>query len=115
MSPVLMACLQFLHITPCKLTPCTHCLYLTPCSRLYHFHCQQFSLSTIVKFSWAGIDYWSEVILEKSVITRKYNFFAKCYVISKEFYGCLESVEWNGGMEHWNGILEWPKLYLKLP
>ena len=20
--------------------------------------------------------------------------------------GCLESVEWNGGMEHWNGILE---------
>ena len=19
---------------------------------------------------------------------------------------CLESVEWNGGMEHWNGILE---------
>ena len=20
---------------------------------------------------------------------------------------CQESVEWNGGMEHWNGILEW--------
>ena len=29
--------------------------------------------------------------------------------------GCLESVEWNGGMEHWNGILEWPKLCIKLP
>ena len=26
----------------------------------------------------------------------------------------LESVEWNDGMEHWNGILELPKLYLKL-
>ena len=23
------------------------------------------------------------------------------------YYGCLESVEWNGGMEQWNGILEW--------
>ena len=21
--------------------------------------------------------------------------------------GCLESVEWNGGMECWNGTLEW--------
>ena len=21
--------------------------------------------------------------------------------------GCLESVEWNGGMDYWNGILEW--------
>ena len=20
--------------------------------------------------------------------------------------GCLESVEWNGGMEHWNGMLK---------
>ena len=22
-------------------------------------------------------------------------------------YGCLESVEWNGGMEQWNGTVEW--------
>ena len=22
-------------------------------------------------------------------------------------YGCLYSVEWNGGMERWNGIVEW--------
>ena len=22
-------------------------------------------------------------------------------------HGCLESVEWNGGMERWNGTLEW--------
>ena len=21
--------------------------------------------------------------------------------------GCLESVEWSGGMDYWNGILEW--------
>ena len=21
--------------------------------------------------------------------------------------GCLDSVEWNGGMERWNGIVEW--------
>ena len=21
-------------------------------------------------------------------------------------YGCQESVEWNGGMEYWNGIVE---------
>ena len=21
--------------------------------------------------------------------------------------GCLESVEWNGGMEYWNGMVEW--------
>ena len=27
--------------------------------------------------------------------------------------GCLESVEWNDGMEWWNGTLEWPKLCLK--
>ena len=23
------------------------------------------------------------------------------------WHGCLESVEWNAEMEHWNGILEW--------
>ena len=23
--------------------------------------------------------------------------------------GCLESVEWNGGMDYWNGILEWTR------
>ena len=22
-------------------------------------------------------------------------------------HGCLESVEWNGGMDYWNGLLEW--------
>ena len=22
---------------------------------------------------------------------------------------CLESVEWNGGMDYWNGILEWTR------
>ena len=26
---------------------------------------------------------------------------------TKHYNGCQESVEWNGGMEHWNGILEW--------
>ena len=29
---------------------------------------------------------------------------SKIYSIQE---GYLESVEWNGGMEHWNGILEW--------
>ena len=24
--------------------------------------------------------------------------------------GCLESVEWNGGMECWNGMVEWNSL-----
>ena len=23
--------------------------------------------------------------------------------------GCLESVEWNGGMDYWNGTLEWTR------
>ena len=27
-------------------------------------------------------------------------------------HGCLELVKCNG-MEHWNGILKWPKLHLK--
>ena len=26
---------------------------------------------------------------------------------NNESLGCLESVEWNGGMDYWNGILEW--------
>ena len=26
-------------------------------------------------------------------------------------HGCLDLVKWNG-MEHWNGILKWPKLHL---
>ena len=43
-------------------------------------------------------------------------YFSSCHVMrmscvttSMHAYsiGCLESVEWNGGMEHWNGILEW--------
>ena len=24
-----------------------------------------------------------------------------------QFCGSLQLVEWNGGMEHWNGTLEW--------
>ena len=28
-------------------------------------------------------------------------------ISSQVHWGCLESVEWNGGMEYWNGILEW--------
>ena len=30
------------------------------------------------------------------------------------FLYAVYNVEWNGGMEHRNGILEWPKLGLKL-
>ena len=26
---------------------------------------------------------------------------------SNEFHGCLYSVEWNDGMERWNGMVEW--------
>ena len=29
------------------------------------------------------------------------------WILATTGKGCLESVEWNGGMEHWNGILEW--------
>ena len=27
--------------------------------------------------------------------------------------GCVKSVEWNGGMEQWNGILEWVQKLFK--
>ena len=31
--------------------------------------------------------------------------------VERQAWGCVQSVEWNGRMDHWNGILEWPKLY----
>ena len=39
-------------------------------------------------------------------------FTDTCYMLPFA-YGCLESVEWNDGMEHWNGILEWVQKLFK--
>ena len=29
------------------------------------------------------------------------------YRMQRLYFGCLYSVEWNGGMERWNGTVEW--------
>ena len=29
-----------------------------------------------------------------------------CFLPSHPYVGCLDSVEWNGGMEYWIGIVE---------
>ena len=34
-------------------------------------------------------------------------FMTAIFAQGTPLYGCLYSVEWNGGMEWWNGIVEW--------
>ena len=33
-------------------------------------------------------------------------------IVHRSWVGCLESVEWNSGMEWWNGILEWQMAHI---
>ena len=47
------------------------------------------------------------IVLLAPAVVNKNNLQASCLSIHALTFGCLESVEWNGGMDYWNGILEW--------